>query len=724
MPNDRCSLLNRTDGARIMPLHRRVTFCTLFLAPLLLLLVGLHPLAAASTSVESDLSDEAYAKGAALQAALDRYPGGWAGLDLASQSQWDARHYSLDLAVTLGLNYPSISGTASTRARSLVYGLDRVELNMWDYDEIPGTLEVDAVKVNGVSASYSHYDDVLTVFLSPPRNPGTDFTVSVTYHGQPREQIISNYKVGLILDRRGLALTPVVYSNSWPYYARSWWPCKDVPGDKAEDGVDVRITHPSSYVCVANGAYPPQIVNNGNGTKTTTWHHYYSIPAYLVCFAFTNYGRYDNVHDGIPVVSYYYPENQADVNAIWRTLIPPSIGTYESLFGPYPFEKYGMHHIGKSVWPYVWSMEHQTMSSIAVNDTRDRVTLVHELAHQWWGDWVTPVGWRHLWLSEGFASYAEALLEEAQMAPDSLFTHMDGKRNGAFNFTGTILLSDSTNAINMLAGMYTKPAWVLHMARYWTRYADWLAHHTESDAAFFNVIRTFGSQHAYGTAATGSLVSLFASTVDTRMTDFFTRWLQGTGYPVYRFSVRVQGPDDIDLRVRQVQGSPYFAMPLRVLIYPGRDTAPYVTWVYNDAMYEEIIPVHLDNVGEAPDVEFDVDGWVLQKHSYIPWTQEGDVTARGTNLRAEKQLPALSATPNPVRTSVEITYANPGMTSTRLSIYDAAGRRVRSLEAAGSNGIVVWDGTNEIGERVVPGVYFVRLDGRPAMTGVRIIRIE
>jgi aminopeptidase N len=708
--------------------HSPVPRCYAYPLLLLLLLVTLPLLPIlqpAAQTATTPFEAEAGGRAAALQAALERADG-WEGLELRSQTQWDARHYALNLTVTLGLLYPNISGTVEIRGRSLIYDLNHVDLNLWTYPAGQGNLTVDAVRVDGAYASYSHYNNILTVFPQQTYDPGQEFVVAVTYHGQPREQTVGpiggKFKVGFCYDRHGALLTPIVFTNSYPYYAASWWPCKDVPWDKAEEGVDITITHSTSYKCVANGAYPPTIVNNGNGTTTTAWHHNYAIASYLVCFAFTNY-RLMYTHAGsLPVPLYYYPELESSViSGEWSTLIPAALAAYqdEDLFGLYPFDKYGMHHIGKVLgYPYVWSMEHQTISSIYVGNTEAPLVLVHELAHQWWGDWVTPVGWKHLWLSEGFASYAEALWMETQGGYSALLDCMEDKRGDAMGAQGTIIVTDSSDAYEMLDTKleYKKAPWVLHMARYWTRFNSWEAGHGENDSGFFDVLHAFGDNYGYGTAATGSLVQLFSTLIDSRMEEFFTRWLEGEGYPLYEYSHQVLEPNVLQLRIEQVQATPPFAMPLRVTIERGsRETVPYVTWIYNHAVVDEIFTLNVPNLGSNPTVTLDIDGWVLDTNTAVPWSEEGglEIEVLGNSL----------ATTGAER-SVRIGYAAPGGVPVQVSVYDIEGRRIRSFDAPGQRGVLVWDGKTETGAQVGSGMYLIRVSGGAVTREARVLLIR
>ena len=139
-----------------------------------------------------------------------------------------------------------------------------------------------------------------------------------------------------------------MWTLSEPFGARDWWPCKQDLNDKIDDGIDVYITAPTQYTAVSNGLQQ-SLVDNGNGTETTHFHHGYAIPAYLVAIAVTNYQTFTQ-QGGLgtpespffPIIDYMYPEDAAGIQAS-SAVTPDIINFYESVFGDYPFrnEKYG-----------------------------------------------------------------------------------------------------------------------------------------------------------------------------------------------------------------------------------------------------------------------------------------------------------------------------------------------------------------------------------------------
>lgn len=158
------------------------------------------------------------------------------------------------------------------------------------------------------------------------------------------------------------------------------------------------------------------VKDEANGERTFYWKVTYPITTYLVSLAIGKYDKWSETYtslDGsvrMPVDYYTYPSYTDNAKYDWRNTVD-MIGFLSETFGEYPFinEKYGMAMFG---W-ISGAMEHQTISSMGyrliTGDGRYESIVMHELAHQWFGDAVSPATWRDIWLNEGFATYCESL---------------------------------------------------------------------------------------------------------------------------------------------------------------------------------------------------------------------------------------------------------------------------------------------------------------------------
>ena len=514
-----------------------------------------------------------------------------------NQTYWDAKYYKLDFAIDFTTE--QISGYTLMQAASLIDGLTEAELDFFD------NMTVDSIKFNGNNALYSHVDDLITVAFGGNINTGQDFEIIVYYHGHPIE---GGFQAFSFSSHNG---TQMATTLSEPYFARTWWPCKDYPEDKA-DSVDIVITHPDNFVCSANGLVE-SIVDNGDGTKTTTHKHRYPITTYLVAIGVTNYAQFSEWYetaqgDSVPVDFYVYPEKLTSAQNSYP-ILTSMLYELSQLMGEYPFgeEKYGMLH-----FDWGGAMEHQTNTSMSSTAYYESI-IVHELGHQWYGDMITCDNWHEIWMNEGFASYVEALWFEATDGTDEYHDYMNTMR---YTTGGTIYCQDTTTVWSIFSGrVYDKGAWVLHMLR-----------HFVGDSTFFEILQTYydDARYKWKTVTTEQFRDLCIEVSgDTRLNDFFQDWIWGEYYPVYRpsFLIEEYAPGEyiayVHIRQTQTTDPTVFHMPVDLSFTDGITT--YDTTVYNDEKEQNFI-IPLEGFSNAPtSLTLDPLEWILSSKYSEPY---------------------------------------------------------------------------------------------------------
>jgi len=512
------------------------------------------------------------------------------------QSHYDAKYYKLDL--TLNDTTEIIYGSVYMYAQALVDGFINLELNFFDNPQ----MYVDSVKTGTTSLSFNWYDDLIRITLDRPYNQ-EPFDVIVYYHGHPLEGGLMAFDWGY----HGSPSVPIISTLSEPYFAQSWWPCKDLPKDKA-DSADINVTVRSDLYVASNGLLK-EIVDNGT-TKTYMWHEKYPITTYLISIAATNYSIFSNWYypvskdvDSMEVIYYVYPERLSDAQALYP-ITPSMIEFFADTFGEYPFveEKYGMAH-------FTWggAMEHQTCTSISSSWYAEWV-IAHELAHQWWGDYITCHDWHHIWLNEGFATYCEALWAGYAYGEDYYHTYMDYLE---YTGGGTIFVEDTTNAWNIFSIIvYDKGAWVLHMLR-----------HVVGDATFFDILRTYYSEYAHGVAVTEDFQELCEEVSGMDLDYFFQEWIYGEYFPRYRYSwiYESAGPGyyDVYLHLDQYQTSDptHFTMPVDITITAGGEDSTFVA--FNDPRHQDF---QFRVEGVPTNLQLDKDQWILRYRATISYS--------------------------------------------------------------------------------------------------------
>lgn len=513
-----------------------------------------------------------------------------------AQGEYDARYYQLNL--TLKDTTEIIYGSVYMYADALVDGFNAVELNFFDNP----LMYVDSAKSKGSNCSLSWNSNIIRVVLKNTYDINEPFDLTVYYHGHPLEGGLQSFDWGY----HGTPSVPIMCTLSEPYFAQAWWPCKDLPKDKA-DSADINITVRSDLYATSNGLLRG-IVDNGS-TKTYKWHEKYPITTYLISIAATNYTSFSNWYhpiagDSMQVLYYVYPEKLSNAQALWP-ITPSMIQFFANTFGEYPFveEKYGMSH-------FTWggAMEHQTNTSVSSTWYSEWV-VVHELAHQWWGDYITVNNWHQIWLNEGFASYCEALWAEYTRGESTYHTYMAGMK---YTGGGTIFVEDTTDEWNIFSSIvYDKGAWVLHMLR-----------HVVGDDDLFDILRTYYAdpRFAHNWADTDGFKEICETVSGMDLDYFFNQWIYGTYYPQYRYSYITEpvgdGKYDVFIHIDQIQTTNpiHFTMPVDLKITTSTKDTTVV--MFNDSIHKDI---RVRVPSAVTGVALDPQEWILRSASTVAY---------------------------------------------------------------------------------------------------------
>jgi hypothetical protein len=507
---------------------------------------------------------EAFERSAALRSAAT-----------PNQLAYDVRWYDLDLTFTPSLS--RVSGTVRTRATVTAGPIGTLELHL------AANMTVSAVQAGGTPVTHSRVADLLVVNLDRAYATGETVEVLVTYLGTP---LPGGFGFTMANGRQ------LIWSLSEPYGARTWWPCKDLPEDKA-DSVTSRFTVPTGLKTASNGTL---VSSTDNGTNAVTrWRESHPITTYLV--SITSYPYTHTVDwfkpaptDSMRLDFWNYPESAAGAAAV-QAKVKNMLAAFTSRFGPYPFftEKYG-----HAQFNFGGGMEHQTCSSMGVFI---EFVVAHELAHQWWGDLVTCRDFHHIWLNEGFASYGEGLWAESQGGAAAY--HADLKLNKYYG-PGSVWVPDDQNSSRIFSSdlSYDKASWVLHMLR-----------RVLGDGPFFASLLQYRANQAYGTAVTEDFQAACEAVSGRDLDAFFQQWVYGERYPVYRAqwtSAPAAGGYDVTLTLEQRQSGPLFAMPVDIRV---QTTAGPRDFTVPDSLASQVFVLPVD--AEPLALEVDPDDWIL-----------------------------------------------------------------------------------------------------------------
>jgi aminopeptidase N len=306
---------------------------------------------------------------------------------------YHAEHYTLELSVDPMRG--TLAGTARIRARA-TSTLSRFSLDLVG-------LSVQRVTVDSAPATVSRENGKLVIVPARPIPASHDFQVAVVYQGTPRPIADPSG------DSAGAAQVgwhhdgDEVYVASETAGARTWYPVNDTPSDKA--AYTFQVTVPAGYTAVANGQ--PTGRNSTGTTTTFTWQSTAPMASYL---ATLEIGRFTQMTStgphGLPILSYAPTALAAQTQRTFANL-PAMTGYYETILGAYPFQTAGVTVVSPA---FRWSLETQTRpvygsQILTLPPDVAQEGISHELAHQWFGDSLTPARWSDIWLNEGFATY-------------------------------------------------------------------------------------------------------------------------------------------------------------------------------------------------------------------------------------------------------------------------------------------------------------------------------
>ena len=305
---------------------------------------------------------------------------------------YDVQRYNLQLSLDPASS--AVRGTTTIQAVATGAKLAQFSLDFIGF-------EIEAALVNGAISPFSREAGKLTLTPPQPLAGGEQFEVTVTYTGAPVRQ--RSAYVGFI-DALGLQFIDdqTIFAVAEPDGARYWFPANDHPRDKALFRFE--ITVPAGLTAVANGRL---VTTETNGAASTfTWEHNHPMATYLALVAVGPYERIDAVSPGgIPLRHYTFPDSRENFEAA-VAVTGEAIDWLSQLLGPYPFEEFG--YVAADM-PGA-SMETQTMVLLSSQLTGQR-TAVHELAHMWFGNWVSLDSWQEMWRNEGFATYITLMWE-------------------------------------------------------------------------------------------------------------------------------------------------------------------------------------------------------------------------------------------------------------------------------------------------------------------------
>ena len=481
---------------------------------------------------------------------------------------WDVTFYDLNVAIFPGDR--AIRGRVGIVYRVLAAPGPGAEMQV----DLQPPLVVDSVVRRGRALEHRREGNVVWVRV-PEAVVGVVDTVLVHYHGVPREAPNAPWDGGFVWTADSLGNAWVATANQG-LGASVWWPNKDTQADEP-DSQRVAIAVPPPLVNVSNGRLR-SVSANEDGSFTWGWFVRSPINNYDVA---VNAGAYTHFRDtvagegGVLTLDYWPLAHNLDAaRRQWAPQVPSIVRCFESWFGPFPWYEDGLKIVET---PHL-GMEHQSAVAYGngyVNGYRGRdlsgtglglewdFILVHELAHEWWGNSVTSADLADMWVHESFANYAESLYTECLRGKEGGARYARGVRDG-IQRDRPIIPAYGVNAEGS-GDMYNRGGTTLHMIRQLV----------DDDDRWRALLR--GLQREFRHAiVTGDAVRAFMSErAGLDLEPVFRQYLETTGVPVLEY--RVEGRT---LRYRWADAVEGFDMPVDVRLGPGAcdRLRPTATW--------------------------------------------------------------------------------------------------------------------------------------------------
>ncbi len=516
-----------------------------------------------------------------LQPGADTYP---------RQPGIDARHYAIRLML-LTSDSNEIRGEADVTLRVVTTGTREAILDLTSATANSKGMTVTGVSSNGRVVPYDHRENRLHLPLPAGASAGQDVVFTIIYHGVPGDglRLLNNIHG----DR-------TAFSENWYNRARQWLPMIDHPADKATG--ELIVTTKADYQVVSNGVIVEQVDLPG-GLRRTHWKQDVPISSWLYSLGVARFiVRQGGVVRGVPLSFWAFPQDaDKGLTALARDA-RESFEFFSDRIGSYAYGK--LAHVEAAGMG--GGTEH--VSNIFYGEksvTAGSAPVVHETAHQWFGDAVTESDWNDVWLSEGFATYFTLLYSEHAAGRDAFVDGLRRSRDAVLRLEQSLRntpvvhvnFDEAASAPNNRL-VYEKGAWTLHMLR------DLIGTET-----FWRGIRLYYREHMNGVASTDDLRRAMEEVSGQDLRWFFTQWLTRSGVPQLSGSWHYDAAArQIVVTLRQTQAGDPFRFSLGVGVSTASNSAPAIRQVQVTDR-ESTFKIQVD--AEPASVALDPGVWLL-----------------------------------------------------------------------------------------------------------------
>ncbi len=428
----------------------------------------------------------------------------------------DVLHYQFKL--TFSDQNDSIHAEATLLLNFKKNGIEQIRLDLFAIStQLQGKgMTVIDVRSGGKLLSFTHRSDELIINI-PKSIANQSLSVTIKYMGVP--------DVGLLI-KRNRYNDRTFFSDNWPDLGHHWLPLVDHPYDKAT--CEFIVIAPSHYQVVSNGLLVEESMLN-DGNKLTHWKQSVPIASWLFVLGVADFAvQYVDSYEGKSIQTWVYRQDRDGGFYDFQTPTKEVLTFFSDYIGPFAYEKLANIQSNNSTggMEAASAIMYSEKSVTGKRDDRWQKVIIHEIAHQWFGDAVTESDWDDVWLSEGFATYFTLLFVEHEDGRDAFVEGLKSSREQIKKFIQKE--TDSAVVHNQLSDMskvtstltYQKGAWVLHMLR-----------NLMGESNFRKGIQSYYKNHFNGNATTTDFRIEMEKASGIDLKNYFDQWLYQVGMP-------------------------------------------------------------------------------------------------------------------------------------------------------------------------------------------------
>ncbi|MGB3587193.1 MAG: M1 family metallopeptidase, partial [Tunicatimonas sp.] len=428
---------------------------------------------------------------------------------------YDVNYY--DLTLDIDPDEEWIQGTSAIQF-TVVEATNRIRIDLFEY------LKIHSVRFEGENLAFERDLDAVYVSFPDTLKIGDTAKILVNYEGHPLDADFDIWASGFLWqeDNEG---HPFAQSLCQGYGAKGWWPVKNHLSDES-DGASVHITVPESLYAVSNGKLIK--TETSVGKSTYYWKVQHPINNYNVAVHIGNYenarSEYISQSGNKLTLDYYFLPQGRELAEKKLQMVPKMLEVYEKYFGPYPFSEDGFK-IVQSPYP----MEHQ--SCVAVGQYFDEQLILHETAHEWWGNSVSVTDNADIWIHEAFATYAESLYIEETLGYKIGQEYLNARKSEILNDHPIVGIEGVNHFHYRIEDKYFKGALMLNTLR----------RIVGNDTRWFSLLKSFQTDFRHSSINTDTLLAYFNSSLGKDYTPFFNQYLRTTKIPTLEIRKSVDG---------------------------------------------------------------------------------------------------------------------------------------------------------------------------------------